>query len=239
MNIATKTMTLRRIEDDGNVVEFQIEGCDLSDGLVTFAVDADVEVGDQLYWQLPNGKARTIELLSVDVMQDPNQGIIGAGALDHTSARYEVVDPKRATRKPQKVDIPGLHPSVSAVSGSKFAQAHHDAAVFEAFKAVEHRVQSLTGSKQSGKPLMTSVFNEQRPQLDTTSDKAAGSQRSDELEGFKFLFMGASQGLRNPRGHGAPLETPEDEAREMLALASLLMRMLDRAEKRQAAQGGS
>ncbi|WP_280357929.1 TIGR02391 family protein [Nocardia otitidiscaviarum] len=225
--------------DDGSVLEFPMEGVDLSGGQVTFAVDADVEVGDELSWELPSGKTRTIRLQSVDVMQSPLRGTIGAGSLDHTSASYEVIDTKQAIRRPPKIDIPGLHHSISAVSGSKFAQGHHDAAVFEALKAVEHRVQSLTGSKQSGKPLMTSVFNEQKPQLDTTSGKAAGSQRGDELEGFKFLFMGASQGLRNPRGHGGELETPEDEAREMLALASLLMRMLDRAEQRRAAQGGS
>ncbi|WP_433716394.1 TIGR02391 family protein [Nocardia sp. CA-084685] len=45
--------------------------------------------------------------------------------------------------------------------------------------------------------------------------------------------MGASQGVRNVRAHGNPLDTPEQDAHEMLALASLLMRMLDRAEARQ------
>lgn len=48
--------------------------------------------------------------------------------------------------------------------------------------------------------------------------------------------MGAVQGIRNPRGHGGDLDTQEDEASEMLALASLLMRALDRAEEHLALQ---
>ena len=79
---------------------------------------------------------------------------------------------------------------------------------------------------------MTGVFNEQSPALDITSDNSDASQKDDEREGFKFLFMGAAQGLRNPRGHGPNLQTSEPEAMEMLAFASLLMRALDRAEKR-------
>ena len=46
--------------------------------------------------------------------------------------------------------------------------------------------------------------------------------------------MGAAQGLRNPRGHGPNLQTGEQEAKEMLATASLLMRALDRAEQHKA-----
>jgi Protein of unknown function (Hypoth_ymh) len=46
------------------------------------------------------------------------------------------------------------------------------------------------------------------------------------------MFMGVAQGLRNPRGHGSDLATGEQEAMEMLATASLLMRALDRAEER-------
>ena len=65
-----------------------------------------------------------------------------------------------------------------------------------------------------------------------SSDNADASQKEDEREGYKFLFMGVAQGLRNPRGHGGKLQTDEQEAMEMLALASFLMRALDRAEKR-------
>ena len=82
----------------------------------------------------------------------------------------------------------------------------------------------------SGKPLMSTVFHEQNAGLDITTENADTDQKADEAEGFKFLFMGGAQGIRNTRGHGPDLQTDEQEAREMLALASLLMRRLDRAE---------
>ena len=128
--------------------------------------------------------------------------------------------------------FPNLHPSISAVSAEHFANDHYDDAVFAAFKAVEHRVQTLTGSSDSGKTLMTRIFNENSARLDIAHDNTNHRQKADEAEGFKFLFMGAMQGLRNPRAHGAHLQTYWPEAMEMLVTASLFMRALDRAEKR-------
>jgi uncharacterized protein (TIGR02391 family) len=125
-----------------------------------------------------------------------------------------------------------MHPLISAAAGSKVASRHYDNAVFDALKAVEDRVQALTGSTLSGKPLMANVFNEQNALLDITSDRANASQKADEREGYKFMFMGAAQGLRNPRGHGSDLKTPEREAMVKLATASDLMYALDRAEAR-------
>jgi uncharacterized protein (TIGR02391 family) len=124
-----------------------------------------------------------------------------------------------------------LHRLVVAASGGQFANGHRDDAVFNAFKAVENRVKMLSGKSEIGKRLMTYVFNENAPTLDITTPNADVEQKADEREGFKFLFMGATLGLRNTRGHGGHLNTPQDEAAEMLALASLLMRALDRAEE--------
>jgi uncharacterized protein (TIGR02391 family) len=150
-----------------------------------------------------------------------------------TERTRETADWTAPIQQQQKpVDIPNLHPSISAASGVHFANRHYDDAVFAALKAVEHRVRALTGSTDSGKTLMANVFNEKSATLDIAHDNADDRQKADEAEGFKFLFMGATQGLRNPRAHGAHLQTEEQEAMEMLAAASLLMRALDRAEKR-------
>lgn len=222
-------MKLRRVEGDGTVTEGDIMGTDLTDGQVSFPVDADVEIGDEVSYMLPNGKLRTLEITQVDVLAAP-PGM--SKTLEHTLCKYTVVNPKTALRQPPPVTLPGLHPLISDASGSNIASHHHDDSVFNAFKAVEDRVKKLTGNADIGKRLMTGVFNEQAPALDITSDNADASQKDDEREGYKFLFMGAAQGLRNPRGHGGKLQTDEQEAMEMLALASFLMRALDRAEKR-------
>lgn len=236
--IKGKTMKLRRVEDDGTVTEFDIQAQDLGvNSGITFAVDADVEDGDEVTDTLPNGKTRTMRLREVQVRQMPFPG--ASKNLDHTGAKYDVVSRRVALQQPTPVSLPGLHPMISATSGSQVASRHYDNAVFDAFKAAEDRVQALTGhptnskgAALSGKGLMTTVFNEQNPLLDITSDKASAAQKADEREGYKYLFMGGAQALRNTRGHGPNLQTGEPEAMEMLATASLLMRALDRAEAR-------
>ena len=241
--IRGKTMKLRRVEDDGTVTEFDIQAQDLGpEHGITFSVDADVEDGDEVTDALPNGKTKTMRLREVQVLEMPFPG--ASKELDHTGAKYDVVSGRAALRQPTPVSLPGLHPLISLASGSQVASRHYDNAVFDAFKAVEDRVQALTGHPKnskgvalSGKGLMTTVFNEQSPLLDITSDNASATQKDDEREGFKFLFMGGAQALRNTRGHGPRLQTGEQEAMEMLASASLLMRRLDRAEARQQ-QGG-
>ncbi|APE17098.1 TIGR02391 family protein [Mycobacterium sp. WY10] len=236
--ITGKTMKLRRVADDGTVTEFDIQAQDLGhEHGITFAVDADVEDGDEVTDTLPNGKTKIMRLREVQVREMPFPG--ASKDLDHTGAKYDVVSGRAALRQPTPVRLPGLHPLISAASGSQVASRHYDNAVFDAFKAVEDRVQALTGhpanskgTALSGKGLMTTVFNEQNPLLDITSDNSNATQKADEREGYKYLFMGAAQALRNTRGHGPNLQTGEQEAMEMLATASLLMRALDRAEAR-------
>ncbi|WP_100523161.1 TIGR02391 family protein [Mycobacteroides abscessus] len=147
---------------------------------------------------------------------------------------------KSSTPQPSGQATPALssslHHLIVRSSSQLFTNRHYDEAIFKAYKAIEDRVKRLSGKSEIGKRLMTYVFNEKVPTLDITSPHADDEQKADEREGFKFLFMGGVQGLRNPRGHGGDLETPEDEAAEMLALASLLMRALDRAEEQLALQ---
>ncbi len=51
----------------------------------------------------------------------------------------------------------------------------------------------------------------------------------NEQEGFEFLFAGAMQGIRNPRGHTVALADDLDTCLDHLSLASLLLRKLDDA----------
>jgi hypothetical protein len=158
-----KTMKRRRVADDGTIVEFDIQAQDLGhEHGITFAVDADVEVGDEVTDTLPNGKTKTMRLREVQVHQSP---FGGGGRLDHTAAKYDVVSGRAALRQPTPVSLPGLHPRISAASGSRIATHHYDDAVFNAFTAIEDRVKTLSGSTLSGKPLMANVFNEQSPAL--------------------------------------------------------------------------
>ena len=208
------------------MVEFDIQAQDIGqDHGLTFAVEADVEVGDEVTDTLPNGKTKTIRLRELQVRQNP---FGGRSRLDHTSAKHDEISARAPLRQPTPISLPGLHQLISAASGSQIVSHHYDDAIFNAFKAVEDRVKVLSGQTEIGKRLMTAVFNEQNPLLDITSDASDASQKADEREGYKFLFMGGAQALRNTRGHGPSLHAGEHEAMEMLATTSLLMGALAR-----------
>ncbi|MFN6543387.1 TIGR02391 family protein [Mycolicibacterium nivoides] len=132
--------------------------------------------------------------------------------------------------------VPRLHDLIVKSSGRQFANGLYDDAIFNAFKAVEDRTKTLSGNSDIGKRLMAYAFNKDSPKLNITSPNADIYQKADEREGYMFLFMGAALGIRNPRGHGGHLDTAEEEAAELLILASLLMRALDRAEEQLALQ---
>ena len=76
---------------------------------------------------------------------------------------------------------------------------------------------------------MAKAFNEKNPILKLNGLGTA--MERDEQEGFRFIFMGAMQGIRNPKAHDRIVQNDEDRALDYLALASLLMRRLDDAER--------
>ena len=115
-----------------------------------------------------------------------------------------------------------FHPRVIAASKSLFRDGHYASAILEAYKAVNNFVKEKTNLALDGKALMSKVFNEDAPiiklnELLTQSDR-------DEQEGFKFLFMGAMVGIRNPKAHEDIRQIDPHKALEYLSFASLLMR---------------
>lgn len=125
--------------------------------------------------------------------------------------------------------IQRLHPAIQAASADLLRDGHPGAAIFEGFKAVDVRVRDLSGIRgRSGKSLMAQAFKADGPVLEI-NDGGTDSEQ-DEREGFQLIYMGAMQGIRNPKAHelNGPLDA--DRAFEYLALASLLMRRLDDAE---------
>ena len=183
-----------------------------------FPIDVDLEEGDLIEQNLTTGKIKTYRATKVTHYNQPRH-------MAHIAAVIESVTTK-PTIVARKVDIPGMHPSISAASGALFADQHYSRAVFAAFQAVEHRIQQATGSGESGVKLMMQTFGA-TPRIDVA--RHSGRNADDEREGFRFLFAGAMQALRNPRGHGVDLPDTVEEALEYHALASLFMRRLDHA----------
>jgi uncharacterized protein (TIGR02391 family) len=155
-------------------------------------------------------------------------------ALRSIIQKYEVVglegEPAIAAEPPSRTaKVPNylfgkmqFHPGVIAASKSLFESGHYAQAIFEAFKAVNNFIKQKTGLDLDGKQLMAKAFDEKGPvirlnELKTQSDR-------DEQEGFKFLFMGAIVGIRNPKAHENIIQNNPYIALQLIGFASLLMK---------------
>jgi len=132
---------------------------------------------------------------------------------------------KQAEKVVYSLDLIRLHPKIVEVSMSLFETEHYAQAIFEALKAVNNFVKEKSGKSLDGKALMSKVFSEDKPvimlnELLTQSDR-------DEQEGFKFLFMGAMVGIRNPEAHDNVIQTDPYRTLEYLSFASLLMKRVE------------
>ena len=71
---------------------------------------------------------------------------------------------------------------------------------------------------------MATVFDEKNPIIKVPE---AGYFDKDVQEGFKFLFMGATQGIRNPKAHKEIIQNDPFITLEYLGFASFLLKRID------------
>ena len=123
--------------------------------------------------------------------------------------------------------LSAMHQKIQAVAGSLFANGHYASAIFEAFKAVNNEVKRLSGLTKDGQQLMAAAFDESQPVLRLNALQSQSDK--DEQTGFRFLYMGAMSGIRNPKAHDNVPDPSTTRTLEYLSFASLLMRRLDDA----------
>jgi uncharacterized protein (TIGR02391 family) len=131
----------------------------------------------------------------------------------------------------QLFDAMQFHPKVVEASRQLFQDGHYRDAIYRAFVALNNFVkeksglqpQELRGIKEH--QIMAKVFDVNNPiiklnELKTDTDIS-------EQEGFKFLFMGATIGIRNPKAHENIIQDDPYKSLEYLGFASLLMKTID------------
>jgi uncharacterized protein (TIGR02391 family) len=104
---------------------------------------------------------------------------------------------------------------------------HPEVAIFEAFKAINIRVKEMTRIDDDGQSLMGTAMRDNNPPI-KFADLSSEAGRNIQA-GFRFMFMGAVRGIRNPDAHEQFQPLNEEEAFEELSFASMLMRRLDAA----------
>ena len=131
-----------------------------------------------------------------------------------------------------------VHPDVLAFCRAELLQQNYFHAVLEASKSVADKLRTLTGvtagSASDGTRLVdTTCFPAASPQV-RFNDLATEWERSEQT-GIATLMKGLFSTFRNPAAHAPRVAwaTSRSDALDMLTLASMLHRRLDKADVRQ------
>jgi len=123
-----------------------------------------------------------------------------------------------------------LHGEVERVAGKLFRDSHYKQAALEAFILVINSLRKKSGIELDGDKLIAPALGSGNGRLPVVqfNDFATAAEK-DEQQGLMFVFKGLV-GLRNNKAHSNVLFDDRDRAYEYLALASLLLRLLERAK---------
>jgi uncharacterized protein (TIGR02391 family) len=125
-----------------------------------------------------------------------------------------------------------LHPRIAERVRAQFLLGEAETAAFIAMRDVEIRVRELSNASQGdlGVPLMKSAFRD-------GGHLADPEQEAGEQQATMALFWGAIGVFKNPSSHREVDYDDLTMASEVILLADLLLRLLDRIERRLADSG--
>ena len=120
-----------------------------------------------------------------------------------------------------------VHSDIPAEVRRLFDNGHYAQASLETLKYVDEEVQRISKSTDFGVSLMMKAFGGTPPPIMLNPGMTVSEK--NEQEGYKFLFAGAIQGIRNPRGHTTSIRDDPDTCLDHVSFASMLLRKLDDA----------
>jgi uncharacterized protein (TIGR02391 family) len=125
-------------------------------------------------------------------------------------------------RAERRIDME-LHPHIEAQVKAQFLLGQHELAAFAALREVEIRVRELAkaGHSSIGVDLMKQAFRKGGPLRDSAAHEG-------EEEATMALFWGAIGVFKNPSSHRQVTYDDVTMASEIVLLADLLLRLLDR-----------
>jgi uncharacterized protein (TIGR02391 family) len=138
----------------------------------------------------------------------------------------DYLDPLAMLRAQRRLGVE-LHPRLADRLQPLLRAGAFEQAALDALREVEVRVRELAGTKRArglvGVKLMRYAFGDDSPFDGFVADPG-------ERQGLSDLFSGAFGAVRNPLGHRTVEWDDATEAAEMVLLADLLMRQLDRVD---------
>jgi uncharacterized protein (TIGR02391 family) len=124
-----------------------------------------------------------------------------------------------------------LNADLANAARDLFRDGHYAQAVFEASKKLVDLVKQRSGrTDKDGVDLMRAVFSKNNPTL--AFNDLSDDSDLNEQEGMMHLYEGATQAVRNVRGHKSGVKDEAARALQYLELLSLLADRLDDTTKR-------
>jgi uncharacterized protein (TIGR02391 family) len=149
-----------------------------------------------------------------------------------TRARTLSEAEERANRLRKRLEDRGVHSDVLRFCTAELVAENYFHAVLEATKSVAEKLRDRTGLRGDGAALAADALGGDDPLLRINafrSDPERGEQR-----GFVSLLTGLFGVFRNPVAHAARITwpMPEEDALDLLVLASYAHRRIDRSSRR-------
>lgn len=134
--------------------------------------------------------------------------------------------PPSATTAPDQYKF---HSEIERVAGELYRSGHYKQAALEAYIRVIEQVKNVSQIPDDGDSLMNKAFacDKQTPKIQFNSLQTESER--DEQRAFMFLFKGIVA-LRNSKAHSNVLFNDPLRGHDYLALASVLMRVLEIAK---------
>jgi uncharacterized protein (TIGR02391 family) len=136
---------------------------------------------------------------------------------------------KRASALRAGLERRGVHPEILRFCQAEWLADDYFHAALEATKSVADRIRKRTGLLEDGAVLVDRAFGGDKPML-VINQRSTKSER-DEQSGFCNLLKGLFGMFRNPTAHEARINwhITEEDAEDLMSLASLIHRRLDSA----------
>lgn len=142
---------------------------------------------------------------------------------------------ERASRLHGSLVNRNVHEDVLKFCKAELLQENYFHAVFEATKSIAAKIRGLSGLDGDGVPLVRAAFecSANNPPV-LTINRFQTRTEQGEQNGFANLLIGLFGTVRNPLAHMPKLEWEmrEQDALDILTLASLVHRKLDQAKRR-------
>jgi uncharacterized protein (TIGR02391 family) len=122
-------------------------------------------------------------------------------------------------------DNRNIHPGLPTKVKTLFDDGHFPEATSLAFKFLDKKISKISGIEKSGLKLMMDAFDGTAPKVRLNA--LVTTSEVDEQQGYRFIFAGGMQGIRNPRAHEHTIVDDPDICLDHLSFVSMLLRRLE------------